>query len=113
MRAHPAQAVGLIPSCSFGIREIRERGPQDPSPPRAAHPETGLAPPATPERIVGQELDGGDLLQRLLKTAEGPRFLEPMRSPFREIGKLAALTLMRQGEVRLLRREMVHLEQGG
>jgi integrase len=38
--------------------------------------------------------------------------LEPMRSPFREIAKLAALTLMRRGEVRTLRREMVHLEQG-
>ena len=38
--------------------------------------------------------------------------LEPMPSPFREIAKLAALTLMRQGEIRTLRREMVHLEQG-
>jgi hypothetical protein len=35
-----------------------------------------------------------------------------MPSPFREVAKLAALTLMRQGEIRLLRREMVHLEQG-
>ena len=35
-----------------------------------------------------------------------------MPSPFREIAKVAALTLMRQGEIRLLRREMVHLEQG-
>ena len=38
--------------------------------------------------------------------------LEPMPSPFREIAKLAALTLMRLSELRLLRREMVHLEQG-
>jgi integrase len=35
-----------------------------------------------------------------------------MRSPFREMAKLAALTLMRLSEIRLLRREMVHLEQG-
>ena len=35
-----------------------------------------------------------------------------MPSPFREIAKLAALTLMRLTEVRTLRREMVHLEQG-
>jgi integrase len=35
-----------------------------------------------------------------------------MPSPFPEIAKVAALTLMRQGEIRLLRREMVHLEQG-
>jgi integrase len=38
--------------------------------------------------------------------------LEPIRSPFREIAKLATLTLMRQTEIRLLRREMVHLDQG-
>ena len=35
-----------------------------------------------------------------------------MRSPFREIAKVAALTLMRLSEIRLLRREHVHLEQG-
>ena len=35
-----------------------------------------------------------------------------MPSPFREITKLAALTLIWHGEIRLLRREMVHLEQG-
>src|SRR2546422_11128522 len=35
-----------------------------------------------------------------------------MPSPFREIAKLAALTLMRLSEIRLLRREYVHLEQG-
>lgn len=38
--------------------------------------------------------------------------LDPMHSPFREMAKLAALTLMRQGELRCLRRESVHLEQG-
>jgi integrase len=35
-----------------------------------------------------------------------------LRPPFRAIAKLAALTLMRLSEIRLLRREMVHLEQG-
>ncbi len=37
---------------------------------------------------------------------------ETMPSPFREIARLAALTLMRLSELRTLRREMVHLEQG-
>src|SRR5215510_2118376 len=35
-----------------------------------------------------------------------------MPSPFREMAKLAALTLMRQGEILSLRPEYVHLEQG-
>jgi hypothetical protein len=49
---------------------------------------------------------------RWLRPDEEILVLEPMPSPFREVAKLAALTLMRQGEIRLLRREMVHLEQG-
>ena len=49
---------------------------------------------------------------RWLRPEEELLVLEPMPSPFREIAKLAALTLMRQGELRLLRREDVHLEQG-
>ncbi|MGH7325468.1 MAG: hypothetical protein ACREJ9_12600 [Candidatus Rokuibacteriota bacterium] len=49
---------------------------------------------------------------RWLRPEEELLVFEPMRSPFREMAKLAALTLMRQGEVRLLRREHVHLEQG-
>jgi integrase len=49
---------------------------------------------------------------RWLRPEEELLVLEPMPSPFREIAKLAALTLMRQGEIRLLRREDVHLEQG-
>jgi integrase len=49
---------------------------------------------------------------RWLRPDEEILVLEPMPSPFREIAKVAALTLMRQGEIRLLRREMVHLEQG-
>jgi integrase len=38
--------------------------------------------------------------------------LETMPSPFRKIAKLAALTLMRLSEIRTMRRDMVHLEQG-
>jgi integrase len=49
---------------------------------------------------------------RWLRPEEELLVLETMRSPFREIAKLAALTLMRLSEIRLLRREYVHLEQG-
>jgi integrase len=49
---------------------------------------------------------------RWLRPDEELTVLEPMPSPFREIAKLAALTLMRQTEIRTLRREMVHMEQG-
>jgi len=49
---------------------------------------------------------------RWLRPEEELLVLERMASPFREIAKLAALTLMRQGELRGLRRDDVHLEQG-
>jgi len=49
---------------------------------------------------------------RWLRPEEELLVLETMRSPFREIAKLAALTLMRLSEIRTLRREHVHLEQG-
>ena len=49
---------------------------------------------------------------RWLRPEEEILVLETMPSPFREIAKLAALTLMRLGEILLLRRDMVHLEQG-
>jgi len=49
---------------------------------------------------------------RWLRPEEELLVLETLRSPFREIAKLAALTLMRLSEIRLLRREDVHLEQG-
>ena len=39
----------------------------------------------------------------------GTIVLERMPSPFREMAKLAALTLMRQGEIRQLCRQDVHL----
>jgi integrase len=49
---------------------------------------------------------------RWLRPEEELLVLDTMRSPFRQIAKLAALTLMRLSEIRLLRREMVRLEQG-
>jgi integrase len=49
---------------------------------------------------------------RWLRPEEELLVLETMPSPFREMAKLAALTLMRLSEIRTLRREMVHLEQG-
>jgi len=49
---------------------------------------------------------------RWLRPEEELLVLETMASPFREIAKLAALTLMRMTEIRTLQREMVHLEQG-
>jgi integrase len=49
---------------------------------------------------------------RWLRPEEELLVLETMASPFREIAKLAALTLMRLSEIRLLRREFVHQEQG-
>ena len=49
---------------------------------------------------------------RWLRPEEELLVLEPMPAPFREIATLAALTLMRLTELRTLRWEMVHLEQG-
>jgi len=49
---------------------------------------------------------------RWLRPEEELLVLEAMPSPFREIARLAALTLMRMTEIRMLRREDVHLEQG-
>jgi integrase len=53
-----------------------------------------------------------DTRVRWLRPEEELLVLEPLPSPVREIAKLAALTLMRQGEILSLRRESVHLEQG-
>ena len=49
---------------------------------------------------------------RWLRPEEEILIIDTMRSPYREIAKLAALTLMRLSEIRLLRREDVRLEQG-
>lgn len=49
---------------------------------------------------------------RWLRPEEELLVFESMRSPFREMARLAALTLMRLSEIRTLRREHVHLEQG-
>jgi integrase len=49
---------------------------------------------------------------RWLRPEEELLVFETMRSPFRELAQLAALTLMRLSEIRTLRREDLHLEQG-
>jgi len=49
---------------------------------------------------------------RWLQPEEELLVIETMTSPFREVAKLASLTLMRLSEIRMLRREMVHLGQG-
>jgi integrase len=49
---------------------------------------------------------------RWLRLEEELLVLATLRSPLREIARLAALTLMRLSEIRLLRREDVHPEQG-
>jgi integrase len=49
---------------------------------------------------------------RWLRPEEELLVFETMAPPFREIAKLAALTLMRLSEIRTLRRQDVHLEQG-
>jgi integrase len=49
---------------------------------------------------------------RWLQAKDETLVLEPMASPFKEIAQLAAFTLMRLSEIRLLRREFVHLQQG-
>lgn len=49
---------------------------------------------------------------RWLRPEEELLVLETMPEPFRRIAKLAALTLMRMSEIRFLRRDQVHFEQG-
>jgi len=49
---------------------------------------------------------------RWLAPEEEIVLLGGMRSPFQEMSRLAALTLMRQSEIRTLRRPQVRLEQG-
>jgi integrase len=49
---------------------------------------------------------------RWLRPDEELLVLETMAAPFGAMAKLAALTLMRLTEIRTLRRDMVHLEQG-
>lgn len=49
---------------------------------------------------------------RWLRPEEELLIFDSMPLPFSAMARLAALTLMRQGELRTLRREHVHLEQG-
>jgi integrase len=49
---------------------------------------------------------------RWLRPEEELLIFDTLPAPFGDLARLAALTLMRQGELRTLRRDMVHLEQG-
>ena len=49
---------------------------------------------------------------RFLSPTDEPRLFAALTPPFRQIARLAALTLMRLSEIRLLRRDDVHLGQG-
>ena len=53
-----------------------------------------------------------DTRVRWLKPDEELLVFDTLPAPFGDMARMAALTLMRQGELRTLRREMVHLEQG-
>src|SRR5262245_31011706 len=48
---------------------------------------------------------------RFLSPADEPRLFAAWEPPFRQIARVAALTLMRLSEIRLLRRDDVHLDQ--
>ncbi len=61
---------------------------------------------------VGAFLPEDETRVRWLRPEEEILVLEPIRSPFREMAKLASLTLMRLTEIRRLRREQVYLDQG-
>ena len=60
----------------------------------------------------GAFLPEDDTRVRWLRPEEELFVFDTMPSPFREMARLAALTLMRQGELRTLRREHVDLSQG-
>jgi integrase len=49
---------------------------------------------------------------RFPSPTDDPRLFAALEPPFRQIARLAALTLMRLSEIRLLRRDDVHLDQG-
>jgi integrase len=49
---------------------------------------------------------------RFLSPTNEPRLFAALQPPFRQIARLAALTLMRLSEIRFLRRDDVHLNQG-
>jgi integrase len=99
----------------FAFRRARERAGVEPGTiNRDLRTIRAMLKRARPEYRVpaGVFAPEDDTRVRWLRPEEEILALEPMRSPFREIAKLAALTLMRLSEIRLLRRESVHLEQG-
>jgi integrase len=103
---------------------IMEYGPHCPSANAGRRPSRApsIATSARCERRSswpGQAI-GSRALRSSVKTRRacggyGPKellVLDTMPAPFREIARLAALTLMRMTEIGTLRREFVHLEQG-
>jgi integrase len=111
--AHPVDTI--VDDDLFAYRAARERAKIKPSTVnrdlRTLRAALKLARPSY--RFPGGAFYREDETRvRWLRPEEELAVLEPMRSPFREIAKLAALSLMRQTEIRLLRREMVHLDQG-
>jgi integrase len=61
---------------------------------------------------VGLFLKEDETRVRWLEPRQEAKVLFGMRAPFRQMARLAALTLMRLSEIRRLRREYVHLDQG-
>jgi integrase len=99
----------------FAFRQARDRGGAKPSTiNRDLRTMRAMLRKARPEYRFpgGVFFREDDTRVRWLRPEEELLVLETMPSPFREMAKLAALTLMRLSEIRELRREHVHLEQG-
>jgi integrase len=130
-----AKPIGRITEADlFAFRRVRAEQPcfaprpkdpekKPPRPPAAAKPSTinrdlrtfrAMLKRARPDFKfpAGVFFPEDETRVRWLRPDEEITVFGPMASPVREMAYLAALTLMRQGEIRTLRREMVHLEQG-
>jgi integrase len=111
-----AKAVGKVTQADlFGFRQARLRSGTKPSTiNRDLRTIRAMLKKAGPEFHVptGVFFPEDETRVRWLRPEEEILVLETMTSPFREMAKPAALTLMRLSEIRLLRRKMVHLEQG-
>src|SRR5207244_4621082 len=105
--------LGVAEGCAVG-----KGGPGGGAKPSAINPDLRTLRAALKKARPEYRFPGGaffpadDTRVRWLRPEEELLVLEPMPSPFREIAKLAALTLMRQGELLGLRPEYVQMEQG-
>ncbi len=96
-------------------KRVERRGPAKPATiNRDLRTIRAMLKQARPEyRFPGGALFAEDETRvRWLRPEDELLVIDTLRSPYREIAKLAALTLMRLSEIRLLRREDVRLEQG-